>query len=181
MAQLSNTNSYVDPMEVVEYNPSWATMFASERDRITSAIGEHIISVEHIGSTSIPGLAAKPIIDMHIVVKDFDQLAQCVDGMTGIGYIYKGLFGIEGRQYFKRPLFHAHMVQHGNDAYMRHTLFLKYLREHESTLKEYAELKKGLAIKWAGNAKFHQGYCDDKTEFIMGVLEQAGWDPTRRP
>ncbi|KAJ2021513.1 hypothetical protein GGI01_000021 [Coemansia sp. RSA 376] len=175
------SNAYSDPFKVVDYDPTWAKLFSNEHDLILSTIAQYVMTVEHVGSTSIPGLAAKPIIDIQVVVQDFSNLSQCIEGMTGIGYVYKGLLGIEGREYFKRPGFHVHMVQMGNDEYTRKTLFLKYLREHKDVCQEYAELKKRLAIKWNGHPSAHLEYNLDKTEFIMGVLTRAGWDPELKP
>ncbi|KAJ1936504.1 hypothetical protein EC988_008179, partial [Linderina pennispora] len=111
-----------DPLVVVEYDPKWAEQFADEAHRIRDAIGPYILDVEHVGSTSIPGLAAKPIIDIQVVVADFSQLAQCIPAMQQLGYRYKGLYGIVGREYFKRPLYHVHMVQKGNGEYTRKKL-----------------------------------------------------------
>ncbi|KAJ2723590.1 hypothetical protein GGI07_002545 [Coemansia sp. Benny D115] len=170
-----------DPMVVVDYDPNWAVLFADEKSRICNAIGDYILSVEHVGSTSIPGLAAKPIIDIQVVVKDFSELDQCIPELRNIGYTYKGELGIEGRQYFKRPLYHLHMVQLGNDEYQRKKLFLQYLRENKSALDEYASLKKRLAGKWAGQDDCQHRYNLDKTEFIMGILKKAGWDTDKKP
>ncbi|KAJ2832734.1 hypothetical protein FBU31_002030 [Coemansia sp. 'formosensis'] len=167
--------AYSDPFVVVNYDPNWAVQFSNERDAILSAIGQYVMEVEHVGSTSIPGLAAKPIIDMQIVVKDFSNLTPCVEAMTQLEYTYKGLFGIPGREYFKRPGYHVHMVQMGNDEYTRKTLFLGYLREHKDACEEYTKLKKHLAAKWAGHPEAHLKYGIDKTEFIMGILARAGY------
>ncbi|KAJ2507982.1 hypothetical protein GGH95_001144 [Coemansia sp. RSA 1836] len=165
-----------DPFEVIDYDPAWADMFSNERDLIANTIGEYTMDIEHVGSTSIPGLAAKPIIDIQVVVEDFSNLTQCVKAMQNIGYRYKGTTGIEGREYFKRPLFHVHMVQVGNDEYTRKRLFLAYLRTHDDVRQEYAELKRRLVAKWAGYPNAHLEYNSDKTEFIMGVLARAGYE-----
>ncbi|KAI8320047.1 UPF0157-domain-containing protein [Martensiomyces pterosporus] len=173
--------NFIEPMEVVDYDPRWADIYAQESKRIRDAIGAYVLDVEHVGSTSIPGLAAKPVIDIQIVVKDFSQLTECIEGMRSAGYFYKGLCGIEGREYFKKPYFHAHMVQIGNDEYTRKKLFLNYLREHEDARREYGELKKRLAVKWVGKPNYALEYNVDKTEFIMGTLAKAGWDPKKLP
>ncbi|KAJ2882573.1 hypothetical protein H4R27_003356 [Coemansia aciculifera] len=173
--------AYADPFKVVDYDPVWAKVFSNEHDLILSVIGQYVMKVEHVGSTSIPGLAAKPIIDIQVVVQDFSKLSECIEGMGWIGYTYIGLRGIEGREYFKRPGFHVHMVQIDNDEYSRKTLFLQYLREHKDMCQEYAELKKRLAIKWAGHPSANLEYTYDKTEFIMGVLARTGWNPELKP
>ncbi|KAJ2743239.1 hypothetical protein GGI20_003897 [Coemansia sp. BCRC 34301] len=161
---------YSDPVVVVDYDPSWAMMFSIERDRITNTIGEYIMCVEHVGSTSIPGLAAKPIVDIQIVVADFGNLPQCVKALQQLGYRYKGTSGIEGREYFKRPQYHLHMVEMGNAEYTRKKLFLDCLRNNKSVRQEYADLKKRLADKWAGHPNAHAEYTNDKTEFIMTCI-----------
>ncbi|KAJ1958390.1 hypothetical protein GGI12_004749 [Dipsacomyces acuminosporus] len=170
---------FIEPMEVLDYDPRWADIYAEESKRIQAAIGDYIVEIEHVGSTSIPGLAAKPVIDMQIVVKDFSQLSACIEGMQSVGYYYKGLCGIEGREYFKRPYFHAHMVQINNGEYTRKKLFLKYLRGHEDARNEYAELKKRLAVKWVGKPNYHLEYNKDKTDFIMGILAKAGYSTSK--
>ncbi|KAJ1726670.1 monooxygenase [Coemansia biformis] len=170
-----------DPFEVVEYDPAWATQFADEQAQLRQALGGLVEDIEHVGSTSIPGLAAKPIIDIQLVVSDFSNLAECVEKMQSLGYVYLGLSGIEGREYFVKHRVHTHMVQRGNDEYMRKRLFLQYLRNNEQARSEYSELKKRLAAEWAGHPDCQNRYNIDKTEFIMGALGNAGWDTSRKP
>ncbi|KAJ2308396.1 hypothetical protein IWW55_000461 [Coemansia sp. RSA 2706] len=169
------------PLEVVDYDPNWATMFEHERHRIDQALGPLLHDIEHVGSTSIPGLAAKPIIDMQLVVLTFNGLPRCIEQMTKLGYTYLGTYGIEGREYFKRLGFHAHMVQINNDEFSRKRLFLEHLRTHPDARAEYAALKRHLADKWAAHPDALQRYNLGKTDFIMGALTAAGWDPERRP
>ncbi|KAJ2160335.1 hypothetical protein GGF46_002328 [Coemansia sp. RSA 552] len=174
-------NSQDDPLEVVDYDPQWPVQFAAEQERIQQALGKYALGVEHVGSTSIPGLAAKPIVDIQIVVSSFQHLAQCIQEMQAIGYTYLGQNGVEGREYFARPRFHCHMVELDNDEYTRKRLFLGYLRDHPHAREEYAELKRRLARKWANRPNGRHSYNADKTPFIMDILAKAGWNPEREP
>ncbi|KAJ2780270.1 hypothetical protein H4R18_003544 [Coemansia javaensis] len=166
---------------VLDYDPAWAVRFQAEQSALQQALGGLVEEIEHVGSTSIPGLAAKPIIDIQVVVGGFGRLAECVAALEQAGYTYRGLNGIEGREFFTKPGVNMHMVQRGNDEFMRKRLFLQYLRDNAQARDEYAALKKRLAAKWAGHPDGSNRYNLDKTEFIMGALARAGWDPARRP
>ncbi|KAI9506409.1 grpb/dephospho-CoA kinase [Coemansia spiralis] len=170
-----------EPLVVRDYDPEWTHQFAQECDRIHQAIGHLFLSIDHVGSTSIPGLSAKPIIDMQPVVQNFDCLSECVVGMQSLSYTYLGQYGIEGREYFKKPGFHVHVAMINSDEYMRKRLFLAYLHQNKDARDEYSNLKKGLAAKWHGEEDAHKEYGLDKTEFIMGILAKAGWDTNIKP
>src|SRR5258708_2527045 len=92
-----------DAIQIVDYDPSWPAQFEQEKERLLAVAGEWLVAVEHVGSTAVPGLAAKPVIDMLPVVEQIDLVQQCVGPIVGIGYEYLGEYGLPGRHYFRKP------------------------------------------------------------------------------
>ncbi|KAJ1816462.1 hypothetical protein LPJ75_002014, partial [Coemansia sp. RSA 2598] len=99
-----------------------------------------------------------------------------ISDMDSLQYVYKGQCGIAGREYFKRLGFHVHMMRYDSDEHLKKIVFLEYLRGHPEAQNEYVRLKTELAKKWfeTVNGPFH--YNKDKTEFILGILDKAGWN-----
>lgn len=158
---------------IASYSDDWAMLFAHEKQRLQAAIGEHTLAIEHVGSTSVPGLAAKPIIDIAVAVADLRAVADCVAPLAKLGYNYKGEYGLAGRHYFnkgKPRTHHLHMVLLASDYWRHHLLFRDYLRRHPETVAEYASLKRSLAAQF--NADIER-YTDSKAPFITRVLEAA--------
>ena len=91
-----------DPIVIVDYSPAWPLEFERLRDRVAAAVGNLAVAIEHVGSTAVPGLAAKPVIDLVIVVEPEDVQA-AIDRLTVIGYVHQGNLGVEGREAFRRP------------------------------------------------------------------------------
>lgn len=172
-------SSQSDEVVVVEYNPLWPTLFEEEKARILSLINPWVARVEHIGSTAIPGLGAKPIIDIMVGLRSLDDARHCIPVLETIGYEYVPKYEIvmPERRYFRKGsprskrTHHLHMVETASEFWERHLLFRDYLREHEETAGDYYELKKALAERF----RFDLGaYTDAKTDFIQQVVEQAG-------
>lgn len=153
----------------------WHQTFADEAARIREAVGEYVTAIEHVGSTSVDGIAAKPIIDMAASVETAADGEKCVAPLENIGYEYRGEYGIAGRLYFVKGeprTHHLHMVLAASDFWRSHLLFRDYLRENPSIAKEYERLKIGLAEKYPDN---REDYLQGKTEFIENVLRAAGF------
>jgi GrpB-like predicted nucleotidyltransferase (UPF0157 family) len=93
---------------VVDYDPSWPVTFAALREPIWRALADIAISVEHVGSTSVPGLAAKPIIDIDAVITSSADISAAIDRLATLGYVHSGTLGIEGREAFESPAGPAH-------------------------------------------------------------------------
>jgi len=157
---------------VIDYDPRWARMYEEDKAAILSALGPLARGIEHVGSTSVPGLAAKPIIDVMLGVK-VDDLDAIIGPLTRIGYEYNPDWEISMplRRYFRRlstdgtNTHHLHAVAHGGEFWTRHLRFRDYLRAHPDKAREYGALKKTLAGQ-------HQGSIDytfAKTEFIRSV------------
>ena len=151
----------------------WHDLFAEEAELIRAAIGAYVLAVEHVGSTAVCGLSAKPIIDIAVAVRDITDAAKCVVPLRGIGYEYRGEQGIPGRHFFGkgRPrTHHLHVVESGSDFWLSHLLFRDYLRQHRESAPEYEELKRELAEKYRDN---REAYTEGKAAFIESVLSRA--------
>jgi GrpB-like predicted nucleotidyltransferase (UPF0157 family) len=160
-------------VRVCPYTAEWARLFQEERARIQAAIGDYIRDIQHIGSTSVPGLAAKPIIDIGVAIDDFDEAARCIEPLVGLGYRYLGENGIPRRHYFVQggPRTHQlHMNELHSYDWMQTIRFRDELRGHPETLQAYAELKQRLAQQFADNfPAYHAG----KDAFIKHILQRA--------
>ena len=167
-----------EPVIIVDYNPAWPRLYEEERTRILNAIGGFIEDIQHVGSTSVPGLGAKPIIDIMIGIHKLSLVNKCVQPLQSLGYDYRGESGIPGRYYFRKPLkaltshrtHHIHMVKTNHDGWKRNILFRDYLLTHPEDSKQYEALKRALAKQFGSD---REGYTDAKTEFIETVLVKA--------
>ena len=160
---------------VTEYNPSWSQMFEQEATAIKQILGENCVAIYHIGSTAVPGLAAKPIIDIMPVVKRLTEVDNIAKQFESIGYEYMGEFGITGRRYLRKGgderTHQIHIFAQSDDVNInRHLAFRDYLRTHENTKKNYAKLKIKLAQKYPYDI---DGYCDGKEKFVREIESKA--------
>ncbi len=153
---------------------AWHRLFAEEEARLREAVGEYVVAFEHVGSTAVCGLSAKPIIDIAAAVRGAADAGRCVGPLEGIGYEYRGENGIAGRFYFVRGeprTHHLHVVELGGEFWESHLAFRDYLRTHREAADEYDRLKRGLASKYPGD---RGAYTEGKAAFIEGVLKKAG-------
>lgn len=161
---------------VVEYDPLWPEIFMEERERVFKVLGERALSIEHIGSTAVPGLGAKPIIDMMVGVSDAEEGNECQRLLYDVGYTDVTREPEELDWYYclgKGPHsvgFHLHLMRHGSGFWRRHLLFRDYLREHPETSRKYYEMKKSLAEEHGTNRLC---YTEAKTDFIESVVAKA--------
>lgn len=157
------------------HSEQWHQLFAEEEARLRKVIGDYVIAIEHIGSTSICGISAKPIIDMAVSVEKIADGERCVKPLEDVGYEYRGEHGIAGRRYFVKGeprTHHLHMVESGSDFWRSHLLFRDYLRLSPKAAEEYEKLKKQLAQKYVEN---REAYQKGKTVFIENILNDAGF------
>ena len=164
-----------DAIEIAPYDPAWPDAFERERAAILGALGDLVFAIEHVGSTSVPGLGAKPIIDIMIGLRGLADHARCVPPLQAVGYLHKGEHGIPGRHYFRRPVrgprtHQIHMVEHGSDFWVRHLLFRDYLRRNPGQAAAYQRLKLRLAARFGTDV---EAYTEAKTEFIQSALAKA--------
>jgi len=165
------------PVNVVPYDPEWPRLFEEEKARILQDIGSNVISVEHMGSTAIPGLAAKPVIDILIGVRSLADAPLFIPPLIAHGYEYVSRYENEMpfRRYLHRKVngehtHHLHMVEPDTDFYRLQLAFRDYLRAHPEDRNEYAALKLWLAEKYRND---RVAYTDAKTDFIQGILEKC--------
>lgn len=162
-------------VELVPHNPDWPMLAREEADLIQASLPEEILAVHHIGSTSIPGIKAKPILDFVVVVKDLDTLDQKVSHLTVLGYESKGERGIEGRRFFSKDSggsrsHHLHAFQKDHPEIKRHLRFRDYLRTHPEAAQQYQELKERLAERYPNRSG---SYTEAKSDFILSMDDQA--------
>jgi GrpB-like predicted nucleotidyltransferase (UPF0157 family) len=160
-------------VRLVPHNPEWTAMYEAERARIKAAIGPHIVEVQHVGSTSIPGIAAKPIIDIAVGVEEFETARVCIAPMEALGYVFHGENGILRRHYFTRgdpTLYHAHMHETTSQAWGNLILFRDYLLAHPEDARAYLELKRRLAEQYRHDRR---AYTDGKAAFIECILART--------
>jgi len=150
-------------------DPSWADRFAAERSRI-AAIFSEAVRIEHIGSTAVPGLLAKPVVDILLVLPETPPMPERVRAMEAIGYEHLGEYGIVGRTYFRRQrAFHVHAFPVGHIEVERDLLFRDHLRADPDRARAYAELK----LHLAAIAKDQVEYSRLKRPFVDETIEQA--------
>lgn len=162
----------VEPIEIAEYDPSWPRWYERERDRLLQILGASAISIEHIGSTAVPGLAAKPVLDILITAVPFPLPQRTITGIESLGYQHRGENGIAGRQYFRtRPhARHLHVFAPGAAEADRHVLFRDYLRAHSDALQRYADLKRRLAERHRFD---REAYVQGKDALVSALLDAA--------
>lgn len=164
------------PVTIVEYDTEWPSLYEKEKGEIIGAIGRIVRSIEHIGSTSVPGLAAKPIIDIMAGVDSEAEADRCVAMLADIGYDDVTPQPENPDWYYclgKRldsMYCHLHLVRQGSAFLEDHLLFRDYLRENLQTAGEYHELKKELAARYKND---RPGYNLAKTDFIGAIVEMA--------
>ena len=163
-------------VEVVPHDPNWRSAFESESKQIALALMENVVAIHHIGSTAIPQIHAKPIIDMLVEVKDITKVDTQTSAMEALGYEAMGEFGISGRRFFRKAneagirTHHLHGFEVNSAQIERHLAFRDYMITHSEAAQEYSELKRKLAKKYPDNI---QGYMDGKDGFIKAMDRKA--------
>ena len=158
-------------VKIISHTEQWHQSFAEEEARLRYVIGEFVVAVEHIGSTSVCGISAKPILDIAAAVNDKASGEKCVAPLESIGYEYRGELGIAGRFYFVKGAprtHHLHMLLSGSAEWRNHLSFRNYLRQNPSAAEEYDKLKKELAQKYQND---RDSYLDGKADFVEKILK----------
>ncbi|WP_181679029.1 GNAT family N-acetyltransferase [Candidatus Protochlamydia amoebophila] len=170
----------MNKIEVVEYDPNWPELFEVEAERIKQALGHNCIEIHHIGSTSIPGLSAKPIIDMLPVVRNIQEVDKATKAMESLGYEVKGEYGIAFRRYFQKGkslrTHNVHVYQEGDPEIIRYLNFRNWMRSHPDDANSYAKLKLELAKKFPYDSL---QYCNGKDAFVANIDVKDGFDGWR--
>jgi GrpB-like predicted nucleotidyltransferase (UPF0157 family) len=173
------------PIVVAPYDPAWPGWFREVAIRLRAALGGVALRIDHIGSTAVPGLAAKPILDVQIAVAAFAPLAAFRDPLEALGYVYRAENPERTKRYFREPpggrRTHLHVRLRGHWSEQFALLFRDYLRAHPAGAGRYAARKADLAGRFGAD---RQGYTDAKAPFIWATMREAdawaqatGWVP----
>jgi GrpB-like predicted nucleotidyltransferase (UPF0157 family) len=164
----------VNPVVVVDYDPGWPALFQFFRGRIMAGLGGLAAAVEHVGSTAVVGLAAKPIIDMDVLLVSADALPAAIERLASLGYIHQGDLGIPEREAFRTPAgeaaHHLYVCPPSSREFQRHLALRDFLRSHPKEAKAYGDLKQALALKFAED---RDAYMAGKAEFVTELLSRA--------
>jgi GrpB-like predicted nucleotidyltransferase (UPF0157 family) len=172
-----------EPVVIAKYDPAWPTRYEALRSRVAEALGALAKEIEHVGSTSVPGLAAKPTIDFCILLRSTDDLPEVIERLMRLGYAHEGDFGIAGREAFATPPgygahdHHLYVCAPDWVGYRDQITFRDYLRNHTKAARAYARLKRSLAIKHRND---RTAYTEAKAGFVRAVLERARSDKSGR-
>jgi GrpB-like predicted nucleotidyltransferase (UPF0157 family) len=160
---------------VVDYDPAWPEVFQHLRSKIWPLVNDFALSIEHVGSTAVPGLAAKPVVDLSIVVSRESEIPLAVERLATIGYLHRGNLGIEGREAFQSPAglpeHHLYACPQDSPGLQNHLAVRNYLRSHREMAQAYGDLKKRLARDFPHDI---DSYVDGKTDFLLDLLRRAG-------
>jgi len=165
-----------DPaVRIVEYDPAWAEMAAAEIGLIEAAVGEGAVRVDHVGSTSVPGLAAKPIVDLQLSVADVVARDVYVGPLEGLGYLFAPDPDSPDFHFFGKPAerprtFHLHVCQAGSEDERRHLALRDYLRAHPDEVARYAALKRDLVTR---HPEDRLAYIEGKDEYVAALERRA--------
>jgi GrpB-like predicted nucleotidyltransferase (UPF0157 family) len=169
----------MDPQVVVsEYDPLWPIQFEELKALIWPKVEAYALAFEHVGSTSVPELAAKPVIDIDIIIENSSKLPEIVEALSNLGYIHRGNLGIEGREAFKLvdsgralPKHNLYVCLNNCIALRNHIALRDHLRSNAEDRDEYIRIKRELAVKFPNSLN---EYCEGKTTFVLGILHKSG-------
>jgi GrpB-like predicted nucleotidyltransferase (UPF0157 family) len=161
---------------LVPHQPGWGDLFAEEREVLRERIGQHVLDIQHVGSTAVPGLAAKPIIDIAIALSTLDLIALCREPLSELGYIDRGDQGADGGYLFVKErgrgvrTHHLHLVTIDDPQWRNYLHFRDTLRADAVIRARYGALKVGLQARFAHD---RQGYTLAKDGFVRGVVSRS--------
>lgn len=159
-----------EEIEIVPYAKGWPSRFEKEKGILQHAIGGTAARIEHVGSTAIPGMPAKPVIDILIESKTFPPGKAIISSLAVVGYVHKGERGVPGRHFFKKGSprsHHMHFTALDGEVASRMIRFRDILRGNSSLTSEYRELKQALALQFRND---RDAYALNKTDFVNRVL-----------
>jgi GrpB-like predicted nucleotidyltransferase (UPF0157 family) len=183
-ARIIGADRTTDPIEIVGYDPAWPARYEEMRARLAGALGPTAVRIDHVGSTAVPGLAAKPIIDIQVSVPDVADATPFKQPIEAQGFASRMIE--PGHHYFRPPPglprdYQVHVCTIGSDWERRHLLFRDYLRADPETRAGYERMKRDMATRFTND---RLGYNDAKGPFIEAALERAdqwaartGWRP----
>ena len=163
---------------IEEYDPDWPARFLEERGRVTAALGPIAVDVEHVGSTAVPGLAAKPIVDLLVGVRSLSAAKRsCITALRAMGYTYIAEYEswLPGELLFRKGApgpwtHHVHVLETPSPAWEDYIVLRDYLRRHGDVAAAYSDLKRALALVFEDDIA---GYRDAKRPFVKALLGRA--------
>lgn len=164
------------PIVVADYSPEWPRWFEQVNAYVWPAVSDFAVRIDHVGSTAVPGIAAKPIIDVDVVVASEEEVQEAVDRLRGIGYMWRGEMGVPGRQAFKAPTgsglpeHHLYVVVENSKAHLDHWLLRDLLRRDADARARYAALKRKNAELARDDMEV---YTDAKADLVTELLTRA--------
>ena len=166
------------PIEVVDYDPAWSLAFAEVAARVRAAFTNGpLIEIEHVGSTSVAGLPAKPIVDIDVIIGSRADLPDAIMRLATLGYVHQSDGGIRERESFssppQTPRHHLYVCAQDSAELRRHLAFRDYLRANPADARQYGELKRDLAARYVSDI---DAYVNGKTAFVEAVLAKAEAD-----
>jgi GrpB-like predicted nucleotidyltransferase (UPF0157 family) len=162
-----------EPVVIVDYDAAWPARYEAERERLAAAFVGHDVRIEHVGSTAVPGLGAKPVIDILLGLREWPMRADAIAAVVALGYVHRGDGDVPGREYFRRGVPRSHQVhacELGGAFWRPHIAFRDLLRGDARLAREYEALKRDLALRFTTD---RLGYCDAKTPFIKRALARG--------
>ncbi len=163
-------------VEVVPHDPQWRNAFEAEAKHVAAALDENVAAIHHIGSTAIPNIYAKPVVDLLVEVRDITEVDRRSSAMESLGYEVMGEYGIPGRRYFRKDnregirTHNIHAFETGSAEVERHLAFRDYMIAHPGDAQRYSELKRKLAEE---HPQSIDGYMDGKDGFIKEMDRRA--------
>lgn len=160
------------PLTQSSYDPAWAGLYQNEKERISEKLGDCVIRIEHIGSTAVPGLSGKPIIDILVVIKSAGDADQCLAALQELDYQYMG----KPDQYYLRRStsetigFHVHVTTPENKFWRERIAFRNYLRTHPEVVQQYIDLKQSLIARFGYDKN---AYREGKSNFMTEITKKA--------
>jgi NAD-dependent deacetylase len=163
-----------EPLEIVAYDPAWPRLYEEEAARVRAALGEDVVAIEHMGSTAVPGLAGKPVIDVSVGLRRPELSTEQVAAVEALGYEHLGENGLPGRLFFRRSeggerRHHLHVVEVDGEHWHRHRAFRDYLRSHPDEAGRYAAEK----LRLAAEASTQGDYWERKQPYADALFERA--------
>ena len=163
---------------VVEpYNEEWKSDFIAIRDELDTVLKDIVLRIEHVGSTSVEGLSAKPVIDVDVVIKDTTVLPDVISALQTIGYFHEGDLGIPGREAFKYEgkehlrKHHLYVCSQDSEELKRHVTFRDYLRSNPDAVEEYSKIKEEAAYLYPWDI---DKYIEHKSPVIEMIYKRIG-------
>jgi GrpB-like predicted nucleotidyltransferase (UPF0157 family) len=161
------------PIELYPQDPRWPAYFDEAKLGLSEVLGRYALDIQHVGSTAIPGIIAKPVIDIAIAIEQYPLPDEVLAAVAALGYTFLGEYGIPHRHLFYRrdpPVgYNIHINELANDEFQRHVLFRDYMRSNPDAAREYEDLKRELAARYDDV----NTYAGNKSEFVQGILSKA--------